>query len=248
MKSGSLVRVIWAVGFAFPLALAAAPESASACGTAVKRVVDDNSMRVSRSEQLLGDGKYAMAAVSVVQAFPALKIVKVGDSPLSDRALRIMALANVRTEGAVNVGGFQAANPAQKAANLEWAVATLRSLNAKRINNPTYQTDLGEALSKLPKHQDEARKLLGDLADKDLLTSAEGYAALARLRAASGDSAGRDAAVKRCEGMAKEAKVCQIGAPADAAAKPRAGNDGGRPPSPIAPAGVAPAPGANSRS
>jgi hypothetical protein len=210
MKSGSLVRVVWAVGFLLPVALAAAPREASACGTAVRSIIDDNSVRVSKSEQLLSDNKFGQAAAGVVAAFPALKIVKAGTSPLSDRALRILALASVRTNGALNVGGFKGTTAAEKTANLEWSIDTLRALNAKRLNNPTYQTDLGEALSKLPKHHAEATKILGELADKDLLTSAEGYASLARLRAASGDAAGRDLAVKRCEGMAKEAKACQV--------------------------------------
>ena len=86
---------------------------------------------------------------------------------------------------------------------------------AQRINNPSYQTDLGEALSKVPAHQEEALKMLGELSEKDLLTSAEGYAALARLQAEKGDAPAREAAVKRCETMTKDPKVCDVPDAAD---------------------------------
>jgi hypothetical protein len=52
-------------------------------------------------------------------------------------------------------------------------------------NNPSYRTDLGEALAKIPSERAEAVRILGQLADRDLLTKAEGYAALACLRAES---------------------------------------------------------------
>ncbi|MFS8071931.1 MAG: hypothetical protein ACMG6S_36645, partial [Byssovorax sp.] len=52
--------------------------------------------------------------------------------------------------------------------------------------------------------------ILTQLAKKDLVASAEGYATLARLHEAMGEGAPRDAAVKRCEGMTKTPKACQI--------------------------------------
>jgi hypothetical protein len=210
MKSGSLVRAVWAMGFVLPVAMAAAPGAASACGTAVYREIDSNSQLVAQAEQSLSDGKLNKAAAKAVQAFPALRIVKPGSVPLADRALRILALASVRSGGGLNVGGFKAGTAGDRASNLEWSVTALRGLNAKRANNPSYQTDLGEALSKLPAYQEEAKKILGELAAKDLLTSAEGYAALARLRAESGDAAARDEAVKRCEAMSKTPRVCAV--------------------------------------
>ncbi len=216
MKNGSLVRVFWAMSFVLPVAVAAAPGAADACGTAVYREIDDNAALVSQAEQALSDGKPAKAAAKAVQAFPALKIIKAGTLPLSDRALRILALANVRMDGALNLGNFKNATAADRAANLEWSIAALRGLNAKRVNNPSYQTDLGEALAKVPAHREEALKILGELADKDLLTSAEGYAALARIKAEKGDAGARDAAVKRCEAMTKTPKVCAVPAVGDA--------------------------------
>ena len=210
MKSGSLVKVVWALSFILPVAAASAPGAASACGTAVYREIDTSAQLVASAEQALAEGRYAKAAAKAVQAYPALKIVKAGTVPLADRALRILALASVRADGGVAVNGFKSASAIDRATNLAWSVETLRDLNAKRPNNPSYQTDLGEALAKAPGGHDEAKKLLGELADKDLLTSAEGYAALARLRAENGDNAARDEAVKRCEAMSKTPRLCAV--------------------------------------
>jgi len=217
MKSGSLVRVVWAFGFLLPVAIAAAPGQATACGTAVYREIDSNAALVAQAETALSQGKHAQAAIKAVKAFPALKIVKPGTLPLADRALRILALASVRSDGGISVGTMKAGTAADRAANLDWSIATLRSLSAKRANNPGYQTDLGEALARVPAHHDEARKILGELAAKDLLTSAEGYAALAHLRAEKGDAPAREAAVKRCEAMTKTPKICETPAAAGAA-------------------------------
>ena len=214
MKSGSLVRVVLAMGFLLPAAVTAAPGDASACGTAVYRVVDSNAQLVSQAEQSLGDGKPAKAARKAIQAFPALRIVKPGTLPLADRALRILALASVRSDGGLTVGTMKGKTAADRAANLEWSIGVLRDLTAKRGNNPAFLTDLGEALARVPAHRAEALKILAELSDKDLLTSAEGYAALAGLR---GDAAAREAAVKRCETMTKTPKICDVPATAEPA-------------------------------
>jgi hypothetical protein len=215
MKSGSLVRVVWAMGFLLPAAISAAPGQASACGGEVYREVDTSTQLVAQAEQALGEGKQAKAAIRAVNAFPALKIIKPGTLPLADRALRILALASVRADGGLTVGAMRGHTAGDRAANLEWSIDVLRSLTARRANNPTLQTDLGEALAKVPAHQDEARKILGELADKDLLTTAEGYAALARLRSAKDDAPAREALVKRCEGMTKTPAICAVPAAAD---------------------------------
>lgn len=208
MKSGSLVRFVWALALVLPVGVAI-PGTANACGTAVYREIDDTTQLVAQAEQSLSEGKFARAATKAVQAFPALKIIKPGTLPIADRALRILALASVRADGAVNAGTMRGASPADRAGNLEWSVGILRALTAKRGGNPSFQSDLGEALAKVPAYRTEAVSILGGLADKDLLTSAEGYAALARLRAASGETAAHDAALKRCAGMTKNPKICE---------------------------------------
>lgn len=215
MKSGSLVRVVWAMSFLLPAAISAAPGQASACGGEVYREIDSNTQNVAQAEQALGEGKQGKAAIRAVKAFPALKIIKPGTLPLADRALRILALASVRADGGITVGTMTGGTATDRAANLEWSIDTLRTLTARRAGNPALQTDLGEALARVPAHQDEARKILGELADKDLLTSAEGYAALARLRSSKDEAAAREALVKRCESMTKTPKICAVPASAD---------------------------------
>jgi len=200
---------LWAAALAVPVALAGAPGDASACGGEIYREMDSSTQIVARAEQLLVEGKYQQAVAKAIQAYPALKIVKPGTLHLADRGLRIIALSSVRAEGSISGGNFRSGTAADRSANLEWSVATLRTLNGLRANNPSYQTDLGEALSKVPVYHAEASKILEELASKDLLTSAEGYAALARLRAEAGNGAGRDEAVKRCEAMTKNARVCE---------------------------------------
>jgi hypothetical protein len=219
MKLGTMVRVVGVMG-ALVSAVAALPGEANACGTALSfsrirqeriKVAPDNTTLVAQAEQALSEGKHQKAAMLAVQAFPALKIIKPGTLPLSDRALRIMALASARTDGGVNAGGsFTGVTAADRAANLAWSVGTMRTLDTQRVNNPSYHTDLGEVLAHVPEHKAEAARILGELADKDLLTSAEGYAALARLRAEKGDKDTRDALVKRCETMTKTPALCAV--------------------------------------
>lgn len=210
MKGTSLVRVVLAVSLMLPFGVSVAPHAASACGNAVNEVVDTGAINIASAEKALSEGRYAAAVVGVSQAFPSIKETAVGTKPLSDRGLRILALAAVRTDGALNVAKvMQGTTDAEKASNLQFAIDTLRKLNARRVNNPSFQTDLGEALSKVPRFKAEAFKILDELAKKDLIASPEGYATLAKLRENLGDKEGAVAAVKRCSGMTKNPKMCQ---------------------------------------
>ena len=170
--------------------------------------------RISGAERLLDRAEHGAAMKAVVTTFPKIRATEASASPLEARALRVFALAIVRTSGGrserdlgIDGGGREEARW-MPAANLAWAVQSLREIDAKRPNDPAVQADLGEALSKLPASQDEAMNLLGTLAEKDLMGSPFAYAALAKLRSDRGDSAGAEAAVKRCEEMSKSPGVC----------------------------------------
>ena len=214
MKLRSIVRIVSASILLLPLGLAGAPAPAEACGTEFFSVVDHSAENISSAERALSQGRFAAAATGVFQVFPKIKTTKPGAGPLSDRALRILALSAVRSDGGLTIGkglswAMVGATPEQKEENLLFAIDTLRKLNEKRANSPSFQTDLAEALGKVSRFKSESYAILTQLAKKDLVASAEGYATLARLHEAMGEGAPRDAAVKRCEGMTKTPKTCQ---------------------------------------
>jgi hypothetical protein len=184
-------------------------------------------MQIAQAEQALDDGQLGNAAGAVLRNFPAIRAAKPGADPLQNRGLRIMALASARSDGALATGpalvttsAWRGADDAQKRANLEWSVATLRAMNALRKNDASLQADLGEALAKLPATQQESLQILTKLANEDLIGSPHAFAALARLRLAAGDATGSAEAVKKCEGMASSPAICQPKKPAAAPAPP----------------------------
>jgi len=208
IKSSSL-RALTVLSGLLALGALSLPTPAHACYNEVRRVVDDTAQRIARAEKALGEGKPTLAAVGVLQVFPNIASTRVGKGPLADRGLRIMALAAARTGGGLDVGpSFKGNTEEGRGKNMEFAITTLLALSKSKKGNPSTLTDLGEALSRMPKFRGAALKLLGELAQKDLVTSAEGYAALASLRGEDGDKAGREAALKRCKQMTKTEGVC----------------------------------------
>jgi hypothetical protein len=193
---------------------------AEACGMSVR--LDPTPQRptpvqeIARGEKALEGGQNLVAAQAVLGAFPRIRNAEAGSNPLETRALRVFALAVVRSDGTIDekkVRGTATTGEWSPKSNLEWAAQALREIDAKRPNDPTVQADLGEALAKLPSGQKEALKILQGLAQKDLMGSPHAYAALAKLRSQSGDLAGAEAAIKRCEEMSKSPGICKPAAP-----------------------------------
>jgi hypothetical protein len=173
---------------------------------------------IARAERSLEAGQHVQAARTVLATFPNVRNATAGQNPLETRALRVFALVVARSNGSVNErsAGSWTANEWTPTSNLEWAIQSLREIDAKRPNDPAVQADLGEAMSKLARTEGEALALLGKLADKDLVGSPFAYAALAKLRTNKGDNAGAEAAIKRCEEMSKTPGVCRPAGPAKA--------------------------------
>jgi len=179
---------------------------------------------IARAEKALEGGQALTAAQAVLANFPRIRSVTAGANPLETRALRVFSLAIVRSDGTVDEKKARVAsangmewNPKS---NLEWAIQSLREIDEKRPNDPTVQADLGEALSKTASGQAESLKILQGLAQKDLMGSPHAYAALAKLRTEKGDSAGAEAAIKRCEEMSKTPGICKPAAPSAPSNKP----------------------------
>src|SRR5262249_46508678 len=124
---------------------------------------------------------------------------------LLNRGLRIYALASVRLDGAVGP------SDADRSKNVEWGTEVLRALSAMKQADALSKTDYAEALAKT--NGADAKTLLEDLAARDVLATPYAYAALAALRAAAGDAAGRDAALARCTTMAAKPSICVLPAP-----------------------------------
>ncbi len=154
----------------------------------------------------------SVAAGALSDGFGQLKSMGTATLPESRqqlKALRTMAIALARVDGVLTTPGpFYAASAAARAGNLQWSVQALRKLNAARPNDPALQAELGEALAHAPGGQEEALKLLGSLAERDVMGSAHAYAQLARLRAQKGDAAGSKEAASRCQAMATSPTLC----------------------------------------
>ncbi|MEZ4300135.1 MAG: hypothetical protein R3B70_34625 [Polyangiaceae bacterium] len=222
MKARSLVRLLSAVCFVVPVAIAGQSSEAVACGESIAFEVDPNVLLLSQAEGALQTGQPRAAALAAIKVFPTIKSLKPGAAPLLPRAQRIVAMAIVQTDGLLNDGKvFSASTADERRANLEWAIGTLRRLSIAKKNNPAAQTDLGEALARLPETQSEALGTLEKLARKDLVTSAGGYEALAKLRKAAGDDDGYALAMKKVEALTKKRRPAGPAAPV--IAKPKNG-------------------------
>lgn len=218
MEKRWMIRLFVAVGVT--ACAAVAPKSAEACGGGdwdFEPAVDYRPQGLDKSEEEIHEGNHLSAAARIIRMFPELKKAKLGVDPKIDRAHRLLAIATARAGGSLPVekelpawirGSWIGKTERDRSANLTWAVASMRRMNELKKDDPALQTELGEVLAQVETHQDEARALLGKLAQKDLIASPEGYAALAALHAKAGDAAGREAAQRKCQAMAKTPNAC----------------------------------------
>jgi predicted Zn-dependent protease len=202
----------------FSLAVSASSPALACGGEWYPEVqVDPRIQGVDKAEDAFEGGKILLSAASVVRMVPHIKTLSPTKFKLIQRATRVLAVATARYDGALPFdkevpefvqGTWLGKTDADRKANLEWAAKALREI-AKVKDDPAAKTELGEALARLDDTRAEARTLLEDLAAKDLITSPEGYKALAQLRAKAGDDAGKRAALDRCRSMAHAAAVCE---------------------------------------
>ncbi len=197
----------------------AAPR-AEACGDdfwpAVQ--IDHRIQGMRQVEREVGKGHLRQAAASVLRMMPYLPNAKPSKrDPFLAQGLRVLAVATVRAGGTLDFanevpselhGTWTQTSREARQKNLAWSVSALRAVSLDKGDDPAVKTELGEALAQVDGGQAEALLLLGSLSDKDLLTSPEGYAALAELRGKAGDQDGRSAALARCKAMASDVALC----------------------------------------
>ncbi len=161
-----------------------------------------NAVELSRKEavKLINDAEAALAAGDAVRALALLdgKLAgeegyEVSNDKLDKRIQRVWAVARLRAGDSADVAA---------------AVSVLREQSDGSPKDPWLKVRLAEALSRTKKGGDEARKLLEDLAKRDLIVDPEGFATLARLRKSAKDDAGAAQAIERCKAMAKNVATC----------------------------------------
>jgi hypothetical protein len=216
---------------ALPLAaaLGLTPTRAQACGgewypALMEREPDQRPRLIPMAEKALEQGRPIAAAGIVVRVIPHIRSLKAESSPIVARAMRVLAVALARGDGSLALerevpdyaqGSWLGKSASARSGNLRWAVSALRAVSQDKKDDPALETELSEAMARLPELREQARDKLEGLAARDLIASPEGYAALARLRAQSGDAAGEKLALTRCKAMAKSAELC--GAPSESA-------------------------------
>lgn len=183
-------------------------QTAAACENAMEYDGSRQIRQIIAAEQALALGKHRQAVDIALRTFPDLRSgdrlkergPAFGLSRVAARAQRVVAVAIVRSDGLLAVATSGGGTVVERRANLDWAIAVLDKM-IRVESTPALRTDLGEALSKLPETRGEALTTLEALDKKDLITTAQGYAALAELRLAAGDQVGHDAALRRAEAM-----------------------------------------------
>ncbi len=192
----SLPRFMKVTGLAFACSAALlVPGRSHACGNAVS-LEDERVSTVIAADKWLREGRLKASAELMLQHYPTMLEIATKDKVIL-RARRIVAVSVVRTEGLLPIPAFQAKTNDDRRKNLEWAVKVLRESDAAAPGTPVIQASLAEALATLPEHQPEAFGILERLAKGDVLPSAHGYRALARLRRIVGDEDGRKVALEK---------------------------------------------------
>ena len=193
---------------------------ASACGGGWYEPIieiDHRPYGLTIAERHIDRGEYQAAAGVIIRMIPHIKQLKPTSSDIIERAHRVLAVATARSGGELDVGlevpahvqgSWLGKTAEDRTANLDWSIASLRTLSEDAEDDPALGTELAEALAQVDEHRDEAKTILEKLAKKDLVASPHGYATLASLRAETGDSKGQKVALKRCEAMAVDAATC----------------------------------------
>jgi hypothetical protein len=194
-------------GFAAFVALAGNARAQS-CGMGVVDWYVTEHAAVARAEDMLQHAKPRDAAWELQRMWPRMhEAVPVASSvPVISSGVRLMALAAVRADGDIRSElGWSSATPRERAANVAWGISRLRMIVAASAWDLVAKNDLGEALARSSETQEEARTMLEALDTAQSILTPEAYAALAAVRANTGDTTGAGIAADECETRAFDA-------------------------------------------
>ena len=126
------------------------------------------------------------------------------------RGARYVALATVRYRGRIELKtGALDEHKGRAKANLAWATSILEASAALAPDDPERRAHLAEALATSPKTLARARAILAELAERDLIPSPHGWAALAKLHAHAKATDAAAVAHTRCmETSSQDAALC----------------------------------------
>lgn len=159
-----------------------APHEVQACGNGVEERLNEIVTNLAKAERDVNQGRPLQAGRTVLATYPNLRKLKPARNGPSDRAMRTMALAIVRTEAKLDLKpGFSGATQEQRAGNLVWAQRMLRAFSQRSGRDAAAETAYAEAIALSPARRAEAMRILTRLSRADLLTSPQGYATLSRL-------------------------------------------------------------------
>jgi len=183
---------------------------AQSCGMGDVDWYSQERMNVATADDMLERGETQKAAWLLQRTWPRLhEAVPVASSlPQIAEGVRLMALAAVRSDGNVRSGlGWSSWTPLERSLNVTWGVQRLRMLVKADPSSTIARTDLGEALSRSPGTREEARTILEALDASNAIATPEGFAALASIRSAAGDTSGAGFASAECQRRASNAVV-----------------------------------------
>jgi hypothetical protein len=199
--------------FAVLAVLAAPSRPADACGNGVERVVDLTNKSIRQAETLLAEGKHQDAANMVLSTFPQALRLDHRDRKqnLFERGQRVLAVAVVRSQGALKLGkALPGKSAAERETSLAWAAGALRLHQAQSLGGLALTAELAEALALRPAEVTEAHGILKKLADDDLMPTPRAWAILGALEKARGDAEAADKSIQRCKEIAPDAKQCEV--------------------------------------
>jgi len=210
LKSAVVAGLLVAVG-------ASVPADADACLRMKRRrvqKVDRELQDVKRAEHLLAAGKGKQAVKVARRRFKSFTAAT-GEpdmgKALYNRAQRAIALAAIRADGAVDLGGdMRGRTHEQKLLNVAWATSVLQVQAAAEPDDLVLRTFYAEALMHHPLGEQQAADMLGELANDDLMPTARGYALLAQAQQRLGDVSGRDLSLQRCRDLGEAEDICSV--------------------------------------